>query len=533
MGRMYSILLVDDEIYSRQIIRTSIDWEGSGFTVIGEAENGLEALELIQEKNPDVVITDIKMPYMDGIGLIQELRKTHPTTTVIILSGYDEFTFAQKAIQLDVAHYALKPLCKDDFVELLAKIKTHLDDKIEGITHRKMLETAYRDAVSSLRQQVLEEVFAGHPEKALAKSETYDLPLGQDFYLTAIAELPGTEFGLETANRVIENCLEEIPSAFTAMIGGYNVITFYRTVKKDRSVEESLFVKESLNRINEIRKYLTFYAKAECSVGVSRPVYGFADLAESRRQAITALNYRPYFPHCGVFYLGDLESEKLTAASTQTTDDGIERLLSEVKLGDHETIDEAVNRIFCGNAKIDPAQTQAELFKTITALASLAFGYDIDVTRIGEAWPPVASALSSVGTAQSVAEILRGLCRSLHGEIEARRKTSGKKFVEEAKRQIEINYGDPRFSLDSICGTLGVSESYFSSTFKKECGVAFVKALTATRIDHAKALLENLSLKTYEIAEQVGFTDANYFSFSFKKTTGLSPQAYRKSLGPQ
>ena len=529
---MYSILLVDDEIPVRHMIRSSIDWNQYGFFVIGEAENGLEALDIIQEKNPDVVITDIKMPYMDGISLIKELRKTHPTTTVIILSGYDEFTYAQNAIQLDVSYYALKPLCKSDFIELLTKIKNHLDEKIENITDRKRLEDAYTSAVNSLTQQLLSEVYEGHTEGIISKAVSYKLPYDQDFYMTAVIEMTGgdAKLNLATVDQVLASYMTKERSSFSTIFKNNNLITFYHKIKKDKQLEESLFIKSTLNKVDDIKKYISFYTKSECNIGVSRPVYNFINLAESRRQGICALNYKPYYPHYSIYYIGDLETENLTTLSTQTMDDGMEKLVSEVKFGNSETVEGAVDELFDKKTGLNPGQLQTSLLKIITVLADLAFSYDIDITKLEGMDSSLASILTDVSTIHSISAKLKNICCLLNIEIEKKRKISNKKFVEEAKKQIEINYKNSDFSLDIVSNSLGVSESYFSSTFKKECGVAFVKALTATRIEHAKTLLKNKQLKTYEIADLVGFTDPNYFSFCFKKMEGISPQAYRKTI---
>ncbi|MCI1208491.1 MAG: response regulator [Treponema sp.] len=529
---MYSILLVDDESPVRHMIRASIVWEDYGFFVIDEAENGLEALELIQEKNPDVVITDIKMPYMDGIALIRELRKTHPTTTVIILSGYDEFSYAQNAVQLGVSYYALKPLSKDDFIDLLKKIKTHLDEKIENLTNRKKLEEVYNNAIPNLMQQLLAELYTGHTDGVMGKAASYNLPCDQDFYMTAVIETSGDDATLDLAT--VDQILDSYPAYekffFHTIFKNNNILTFYHKVKKDRQLEESLFIKSTLNKIDDIKKYISFYTKRECNIGVSRPVYKFTNLAEARRQSICALNYKPYYPYYSIYYIGDLETEDLTILSTQTMDDAVEKLVSEIKLGSCAGVEKSVDELFDKKTGLNPAQTQNSLFKVMTILTNLALGYDIDIANLEGAGQSFASTLSDISTIRTISTRLKKLCCSLNREVKKKRTISSKKFVEEAKKLIEINYKNPAFSLDGISSDLGVSEAYFSSTFKKETGVAFVKALNRARIEHAKALLKSKQLKTYEIADLVGFTDPNYFSFCFKKLEGISPQKYKKTI---
>ncbi len=528
---MYSILLVDDETTVRNMIRTSIDWERYGFSIIDEAENGIEALDIIHERNPDVLITDIRMPYMDGISLITEMRKTNTTTTIIILSGYDEFSYAQSAIQLDVAYYALKPLSKEDFIKLLVKIRLHLDKKIENITNRKRLEEAYQNAVTNLTQQLLTEIYEGKTKDILSKAVSYNFPCEQDFYMTAVIELQekNIEFALVEVEQVLNSCLADDKSFFYTIFKNNNIITFYHKIKTDKKLEEALFIKRTLNKVNDINKSISFYTKLECNIGVSRPVYNFMDLAEARHQGISALNYKPYYPQYSIYYIGDLESANLTFLSTQSMEEGLDRLVSEIKFGNKQSIEKAINELFNKKNGLDPEHIQTSLFKMVTILAELACGYDIAVPEFKKEWASLTSVLVDTGTIRTISTQLKDLCFLLNDEVEKKRKISSKKFVEDAKKQIEFNYNNPDFSLEVISSFLGVSESYFSTTFKKECGVAFVKYLNSTRIENAKKLLKNKELKTYEVAELVGFSDPNYFSFCFKKKEGISPQTYRKT----
>ncbi|MDC7124437.1 MAG: response regulator [Spirochaetales bacterium] len=529
---MYSVLLVEDEISVRQMIRASIDWESFGFFVVGEAENGLEALDIIEEKNPDVVITDIKMPYMDGLSLISELRKTHPETTVIILSGYDEFSYAQTAIKLDVTYYALKPLSKEDFSQLLVKIKKYFDDKIESLINKKQLEEAYQNAVSNLKQQLLVKLYEGQTESILSTALSYDLPCDQDIYMTAVIEMEdGDEkLNLTTVNQVLLAFNAEEKKYFSTILEGTNIVTFYKKIKEERALEESSFIRKTLNNLNTIKKQIGFYIKSECIIGVSRPVYNFMELSESRSQAVCALNYRPYYPEYNIYYIGDLETRDLTLLSTQSMEQGMDKLVLEVKLGTSDSIGGAVEELISNKLGLTSAEISASLFKITTILASLALEYNIDIAKIEGAWSSLADILSGVTTIQNITIRLKKFCQSLNEEIEKKRKTSNKQFVEDAKKLIEQNYQDPNFSLEKISSMLCVSEAYFSSTFKKECEITFIGALTKTRMSHAKVLLKNTKMKNYEIALSVGFSDPNYFSFSFKKSEGISPQAYRKKL---
>ena len=136
---MYTILLVEDEEAVRHSIKDLTPWEEYGFSVMGEASNGMEALEIISETTPDVIITDIRMPYMDGIQFIQEVREKYSQTVeVIFLSGYDEFTFAQTALSLKAAEYVLKPVSIDSMRALLGRIRAKLDEDVARVSDRTL-----------------------------------------------------------------------------------------------------------------------------------------------------------------------------------------------------------------------------------------------------------------------------------------------------------------------------------------------------------------------------------------------------------
>ncbi len=529
---MYSILLVDDEVSVRNMIRTSIDWESYGFTVVDDAENGLDALEIIQDKNPDVVITDIKMPYMDGISLIQELRKTHPTTTVIIFSGYDEFSYAQRAVQLDVAYYALKPLAKDDFTALLITLKQHLDEKIEKLTDRKQLEEAYGRARTSLKQQFLADLYEDRDEDDLPDTASYDIPGDRRLYMTALIEVAGGDgkMNLASVDQILSSGIPEADSSFHTILNGFNVITFFDAPDDDHDTDEAMFIRKTLHKISSIKKHISFYVKDACAIGVSRPVRRFSDLPESRRQCICALNYKHRYPDYNIYYIGDLETRDMARITSQSTDDGLAELVAEVKLGSRETVESAVAAFFEKQVGLSAEKLRTILFKVITILSNIALEYDIDITNNSEIWTALTYIVSDVNTIQNISGRMIKFCTNLNAEIEIKRKKSNKRFVEDAKKLIDLHFRDPKFSLNGISESLGVSESYFSSAFKKECGVAFITALNRTRIEHAKTLLHDKQMKVYEVATSVGFSDPNYFSFCFKKMAGVSPQSFRKKM---
>ena len=185
---MYRIFLVDDEEEVRKGIIRKIQWEHLGFTVVGDAENGEEALEKIEQLEPNVVMTDIRMPYMDGLTLSERIRQKYPSIKILIFSGYDDFEYAHQAIKLNVTEYILKPVNMEELTEILTRVHHNLDEEIEQRRNVDLLRESYKESLPLLREMFLNEmVRARIPESLIQKRlEEYQVDiLGARKWLTA------------------------------------------------------------------------------------------------------------------------------------------------------------------------------------------------------------------------------------------------------------------------------------------------------------------------------------------------------------
>ena len=162
----YKIMLVDDEEEVRTSIIRKIDWQDAGFEVIGDAENGKEALEKIEQNEPDVVLTDIRMPYMDGLEMAENIRQRYPSIKIVIFSGFDEFEYAKKAIKLNVIEYILKPVNVEELTAILKKIKKNLDEEIEQKRNVTLLRESYIKSLPAIREHFLNDLIHGGMEEA-------------------------------------------------------------------------------------------------------------------------------------------------------------------------------------------------------------------------------------------------------------------------------------------------------------------------------------------------------------------------------
>jgi len=529
---IYSIVLVDDEEQVRQSIKNHTPWSEYGFEVVGEASNGVEALELIEDVQPDVVITDIRMPYMDGIALIKAIREVSPTTTIIILSGYDEFTYAQSAIRYKVTEYLLKPVSKEDIIELLKRIHTQIDGEFAKSKDQGQLEKAYHQALPQLKEKFLVSLVS--PVKDLSDSalikrgESYGYELrDKDCYHIAVIE---SDRGInhlipQAIIQVCRNVLKETQYLLLQM-DSQIVLIFYGSSHGEEKIYLPLFTKRTLQSCKEVGAYLNRYLSSGVTIGLSDLVRAPSLLCTAYNHALIALNYKTYEKDQKLLYYNDVELTNRPQLDLVASKRLNEDFINLLKMGSDEEINEFSSRFFDDKSGLDPEGLQSYVLSLIALLAELTLNYGTSLSKVSSNRNFFAE-LSTVTTVSRAELWFAGLSLDVHHAIMGEREKSHVKFVEEAKKYLLEHYRDPTLGLDKICDWLGVSAPYFSSTFKKETGVPFVQALNEARLNQAQKLLDTTDLKNYEIAEAVGFSNSNYFSFCFKRNRGLSPTQYR------
>lgn len=518
---MYTILLVDDEESVRSSIRNLTPWEKHGFEIMGEASNGIEALDIIGENMPDVIITDIKMPYINGIEFIERIRKIYSSTVeIIILSGYDEFTFAQEAVRLKVAEYALKPVSISMLEELLERTRERIEkDKLRFLEAEK-IEPVYKEAFSLYRERYLSSLIApskypAHKEGEVAGSFGIEL----DNKMVVVAAMDATE-KLFALQKLAEEAIDsEVEKPIIIPYENQLVFLFNTSMTEEYS---ALFKKQIFRVLNLIQESSSHYLSQHVNIGVSNIVTQKENIAAAYKEAVTALNYTLSYPEQHIITLSDIETVE---------NEKIERDLGElktelifaIKVGTTHDTEVAISNFF--STLTETSDIQAAVLYIIATISEICTSYSKTISSLSNV--DLFTLLSHITTLSAAKKACLSIAIAANEMAAGERESSRIKFVETAKKVIRKRYSDPFFGLDQLCEEISVSPAYFSTTFKKETGVSFVQFLTNTRLEKAKEMLKNSDLKTYEIAERTGFSEPNYFSFAFKKNTGVSPSQYR------
>ena len=535
---LYSIILVDDEEEVRKSIIKQIDWESAGFKVVGDAENGEDALEKIEVLEPDVVLTDIRMPYMDGLTLAEKIRQRYPSMKVVIFSGSDDFEYAQKAIKLNVTEYILKPVNVEELTSILKRIKSNLDEEIEEKRNVSRLRENYRKSLPIIREQFFNDMVHRRLSDDLIESKLreYDIPItGARKWVIAAVDVEKSDDRSKKTLSLHEE--EELIPISVMQIVREKLKSYCRFSLFQSTAEAEMVVIAALDDDNtttglidvlgDICKEAKRILEVPVTIGIGHSVTGLSKIAGSYQSAVEALGYKAVVGSGITIYINDMEpvgSGKLEFDNADESD-----FISAVKFGPDEKIEAVTARISgkLESAKVHYRQQQVYVFGVLNTIIQMIQQYDLNLEEILGGELEYLSVIDKLQKREEFGEWLLKTAHKMNQAINQERDITTRQVIQQAKQYIMDNYQNPDLSVEMICRHLHMSPAYFSTMFKKETGQAYIAYLTEIRLNKAVELLNKTDDKTYVIASKVGYQEQNYFSYVFKKKFGVSPTKFR------
>ena len=533
------VFLVEDEMVIRRGIKNSIDWEKEGYIFCGEASDGELAYPMIIKEKPDILITDIRMPFMDGPELCKLVKEELPNIKILILSGYDEFDYAKEAIRLGVTEYLLKPISSGKLLEALNGVSESIRrEKEDKDLVRKYMEEM-RENTEHEKQKFFEQMIAGNLSMAdaLETGKKYEMNLSAGMYNLLLFR-----FTLGEENRKSGELLGEAEYAIKKLTERLEyVFEFQRDVEgwafllmADNEEQMSERVKELSKDLEEIMKN---YSTITYFGGIGQPVARLRELEESFREAERALAARFTMELNRIISVEDIrmaqnvdtldDIEITSFGEIEKTRTMLEKFLNN---GAEDEIDEFVDVYINELPEENLKSVLMRQYIIMDAyIVMMSFCEKIEGIE-GEMQAQSEELKNSMKTIQTLEEIKNYIRMLLKKIIGVRDTISGRRYsdiIEIAKDQIRKTYMSDEISLNTIAAEVGMSPSYFSSIFSKEMGKTFVEYLTEIRMDRAKELLMCSSMKTSEIGYEVGYKDPHYFSYIFKKTQNCTPKEFR------
>ena len=544
---MLKIFLAEDEVVVRETIKRMIPWEELGFELVGEAADGEMALPLLIRQQPDLLITDIKMPFMDGLTLARLAKKEIPGLKVVILSGYDDFNYAKQAIGIGVEDYLLKPITKNALIERLSEIRSRYEHEK---TQKEYYEKFQRE-MQAYEKNSSRDFFEALVDGSMDMMEVYKR-----------AEKLGLDIVAEAYNVLIftMNCdedfsgqrdeyssweaesLELLENFFaghsSAMLFRSNIFSYGVLLKGQReTIEEN-----TRACVDEIRKILSRQdGRREWFLAVGQSVERLSQIQKSYHTASRAFSQR-YLYDENILYYDEMETMEHPGGQAETEDNAY---LQKV---DVNALNPAILQKFLSNGLQEETENfvkdyfyaigqepmESLVFRNYVILnvrfsvISFIKGLGCDTNEMESADTEEVLAESGKNMESAIAYAKKMISQA----IEIRDQNSGNKnrsILKTAGDFIDSHYMDEEISLNTVANVANVSSNHFSALFSQNMGQTFIEYLTTLRMNKAKELLRCTGMRSSEIAGEIGYKDAHYFSYLFKKTQGMTPSDYRKA----
>jgi len=522
----YKVFFVEDEAITREGIRDNVDWQASGFEFCGEASDGEMALPLLRTAQPDVLITDIKMPFMDGLQLSKIMRERMPWVKIIILSGHDEFEYAQQAIKLGVTDYLLKPVTVQSLQDALQKLTPQLDrERKERENLRKLQEQAEENR-ALLRERLLFKLVVGavSPADAIENGQTLGLNLIARHYLVMILKLELRDRSeqyehdeYQQIQSIVLGLVEKDPDIFMLKRDWGDLVLILKGNTQEYLEESRDFLLEEIRHEIEQTRY-------KLTVGMGTAKNRIADICQSFVEALAQIQ--------NPAGLADLESnpalERMELLNVDKS--AVENYLHSGVLEGFDGFFQAYLLPLGQTALKSNLIKNYILVDIVLSVAKLVNDLGGEVDKVIPELNSIELIMSNIKTSEQLRDQVYRIISTALAFRDSQPKGQYKDLIRQAKEYIECHYVDPELSLHAVAAQANLSASHFSVVFSQEAGQTFKEYLTEIRINKAKELLRMTALRSADIAYQVGYNDPHYFSSVFKKHTGQSPIEFRTRM---
>lgn len=528
----YKVILVDDEAEVIDMIEKKIHWNDLGFEVAGSATNGVKALELVEKLQPDVVLTDIKMPYMDGLELSRRLNREYPNIYIMLCTGFDEFEYAKEAVHLEIKEYMLKPVNATEMSESLTNLKHTLDREREEKLNVKKLNDYFQEVLPKLQSNFFISLIEGRVEK-------HDY---ERFLQAYQVDMKGPLFGCV----IFHTSENHVPEGMNPLLLSMSVEREIKQRLMDQwNCLEFIYMGNTLlileldaeDQITQITDACDRFCRwayrimgAVVTAGIGTVCDSLYEISLSYERAREAVSYRVLYGTKRAINIGEIVPKE-QIKPVQSEESRMQTLFRAIRIGDSTEIERAAHKEMEKLHKNTETMSQYNLatMEIVSGFFKFCTDNSLDFNKISGNMQNIYEKVSQMDESSLTAWIVQ-MSETISEKLKCARNSSARRLIVEAQNIVKERYMEADISLDEICTVLGVSNSYFSSLFKKEAGKSFISYLTDYRMDIAAEMILNTDEKSYTIAEKVGYLDANYFSYVFKKKFGVSPSKYRASV---
>ncbi|MEK4510559.1 MULTISPECIES: response regulator [Paenibacillus] len=525
---MIKIIFADDEAVFRRYFRNVIDWESNGYQICGEAKNGMEALELIEQVRPDIAFIDINMPYMSGMDLAAKVKLLYPTTFILLVTGHSEFEYARQAVKIGVDDYILKPFDEEELHMALAKVKGSMEKTQVEKDKTKNEQHVWKEGFLNL---LISNAYEQDNETIQSQLKHYQLEEGSLLFQVVAVEINGLHEQwpdseeIRLRKYIISNLLQDLvqPDGQHFIFNGPENCVISLLHFSGEQDKES-FVSYSYERLSElIKKHFGF----SVTVGIGSTGQGIPSIRQSYIDAVIALRNKISMNHKDVVDFRDITSRSANVGFYPSEMN--EKLLIHLRLHDEEEIKNNLDEILL---YIQTKQLSSDYIHMIMAgLVSLCLTYIYEMDkRVDQLLPEGFSPFKEIFNKPSLEAgftWITDLYLNVARQSKGMKRSKAVKLLNSAREYIDTHYSDNQLKVEDVAKHLYIQSRYLLKVFKQELGISVSDYIFELRMQTAKELLlSGKNLRLTDIAEMVGYSDPGHFSKSFKRNTGLSPSEY-------
>ena len=455
---LYRIMLVDDEEEVRKAIIRKIAWEQLGFVMVGDAENGEDALEKLEQLEPDVVMTDIRMPYMDGLTLSARIRDKYPSLKILIFSGYDDFEYAKQAIKLNVTEYILKPVNGEELTQILNRIRISLDEEIEQRRNITALQKSYLGSLPILRELFLNDLVRRTTDidTVVPKLREYGIDiLDARKWLAVVIHIEQIE---QSEIQVLSQHQELIPISVRGLVEDHlksycrnAIFNSADGITVIVAVDENNTQTGLINLLNDICKESKRVLEVSITVGVGHSCNSLKEISRSYQSAVDALGYRAIVGIGKTIYINDVEP--VICGKLQLDVKSEAELTAAVKFGPKELISNVIQSLVAhmDEVKVHARQYQAYMLSIVNCITRTMQQYDLDIGEMFDSENWYTAIMEGIYRKEEFAEWLLPIALRMNEALNHERDNTARKVILNAKEYILEHYSDPELSVETLC----------------------------------------------------------------------------------
>lgn len=514
--------MVDDEPMALEVLKYVLDWNSLGFFVCGTCENGKEAIEAIDKYQPDIVITDIKMPIMDGLNLIQYAReKREKNIEFIVVSGYGEFEYAKKAMQYGVRYFLQKPIIEEDIYESIIEIKERLNKMQKDREIEEMDKKALLDSIMAYLLHISDSEKAFRYLKSFLDEDT--ISMGWNCIIVAFE--PDKQIDNEQLKRMHKKAKEAIhkstkgDSATFVLEQNLNTFIVLISLKNER-------------KINSIAKKLyediIAASMPEFTIGVGENVLGINAVKQSYEKAMTALDYRFYKGTNNLIFYDEIKGEKFKIEFKEPLMSN--KIFEAVEEADISKVRDIIDKTFqyFEIQSIDPSIVIMFTSNMIYKINKLIYKCDHKTNESADN-NTIREMKEHKRTMKHLKSFFEAFCLGSCEYLKKSRNKDSMSSIEKIEAYIKENY-KRNITIRELAEKVYMHPVYLGKLFTQKIGVGFNEYIHELRIQEAKRLIKETNLKNHEIAAEIGYSNYNSFLHKFQKYTGVKPTEFRNTV---